>query len=159
MSVHKDIFNCQDQDTLCLRYFIRCKFIESCWSLWSSLMEIIILNYMIEYMFIWLVESSRMISMCYQLPEAQWCVMYIWVDNLTISGSDNSDNGLSPGRRHAIIWTNAVILLIGPLGTNFSEIQIKIHTLSFRKMHFKMPSGKCWPSCLSLNVLITWIML
>ena len=33
-----------------------------------------------------------------------------------------SDNGLSPGRRQAIIWTNAGILLIGPLGINFSEI-------------------------------------
>ena len=32
------------------------------------------------------------------------------------------DNGLSPGRREAIIWTNAGILLIGPLGTNFSKI-------------------------------------
>ena len=32
------------------------------------------------------------------------------------------DNGLSPGRRQAIIWTNVGISLIGPLGTNFSEI-------------------------------------
>ena len=31
-----------------------------------------------------------------------------------------SDNGLSPGRRQAIIWTNAAMLLIGPLGTNFN---------------------------------------
>ena len=31
-------------------------------------------------------------------------------------------NGLSPGRRQAIIWTNAGILLIGPLETTFSEI-------------------------------------
>ena len=38
----------------------------------------------------------------------------------------NSDNGLSPGRRQAIIWTNAGMLLIGPLGTNFSEILIEI---------------------------------
>ena len=37
-----------------------------------------------------------------------------------------SDNGLSPGRRQAIIWTNAGILLIEPLGTNFSEILIEI---------------------------------
>ena len=37
-----------------------------------------------------------------------------------------SDNGLSPGRRQAIIWTNAGILFIGPLGTNFSEIFIDI---------------------------------
>ena len=32
------------------------------------------------------------------------------------------DSGLSPIRRQAIIWTNAGILFIGPLGTNFSEI-------------------------------------
>ena len=37
-----------------------------------------------------------------------------------------SDNGLSPGRRHAIIWTNAAVLLIGPLGTNLSEILIEV---------------------------------
>ena len=33
-----------------------------------------------------------------------------------------SDNGLSPGRRQAIMWTNAGILFIRTLGTNFSEI-------------------------------------
>ena len=33
-----------------------------------------------------------------------------------------SDNVLSPRRRQAIIWTNAGILLIGPLGTNFRDI-------------------------------------
>ena len=37
-----------------------------------------------------------------------------------------SDNGLWPVRRQAITWTNADILSIRPLGTNFSEIQIKI---------------------------------
>ena len=31
-----------------------------------------------------------------------------------------SDNGLSPGRRRAIVWTNAGTLLIWPLGTNVS---------------------------------------
>ena len=31
------------------------------------------------------------------------------------------DNGLSPGRCHAIIWINAGILLTGSLQTNFSE--------------------------------------
>ena len=45
-------------------------------------------------------------------------VTYICVSKLTIIGSDN---GLSPGRRQAIIWTNAGILLIRPLGTNFNE--------------------------------------
>ena len=53
----------------------------------------------------------------------------IFVSNLTII---RSDNGLSPGRRQAIIWTNAGILLIGPLGTNFSEIMIDIHTFPFK---------------------------
>ena len=31
-----------------------------------------------------------------------------------------SDNGLSLGRHQSIIWTNAGLLLIEPLGTNFS---------------------------------------
>ena len=50
-------------------------------------------------------------------------VTYICVSDLILIGSDN---GLSPGRRQAIIWTNAGILLIGLLGTNFSEILIEI---------------------------------
>ena len=56
-----------------------------------------------------------------------------------------SDNGLLPGRRQAIIWTNAGTLLTGPLGTNFSEILIGIQTLSFKKIDLKMPSAKCRP--------------
>ena len=51
-------------------------------------------------------------------------VTHICVGHLTIIGSNN---GLSPGRRQAIIWTNDGILLIGPLGTNFSEILMEIH--------------------------------
>ena len=46
-------------------------------------------------------------------------MMHICIDKLTIIGSDN---GLFSGRHQAIIWTNGVKLLIGPLGTNFSEI-------------------------------------
>ena len=44
----------------------------------------------------------------------------------------DSDNGLLPGRRQAIIWTNAGILLTEPLGTNFSEILIWNHKFSFK---------------------------
>ena len=58
----------------------------------------------------------------------------ICVSKLSIIGSDN---GFSPGRRHAIIWTNAGILLIGPLGMNFSEILIEIYIFSFKNMPFK----------------------
>ena len=50
-------------------------------------------------------------------------VTHICVSKLATIGSDN---GLSPGRRQAINWTNTGILLIGPLRTNFSEILIKI---------------------------------
>ena len=60
--------------------------------------------------------------------------MHIFVIKLIIIGSDN---GLSPERHQAIIWTNAEILLIGPLGTNFSEILMKIYIFSFKKMQLK----------------------
>ena len=72
------------------------------------------------------------------------------VGNLTIIGSDN---GLSPGRRQAIIRTNAGILLIVPLETNFSEILIGIQSFSFKKMHLKMSSAKWRPFRLGLNEL------
>ena len=65
----------------------------------------------------------------------------------------DSDNGLLPEWRQAIIWTNVGILLIGPLGTQFREFLIRIHTFSFKKMHLKMPSAKWRPFCLGLNVL------
>ena len=61
-------------------------------------------------------------------------VTHICVSKLPIIGSDN---GLSPGRRQAIIWTIAGILLIGPLETNFSEILIRIQTFSFKKNAFE----------------------
>ena len=73
---------------------------------------------------------------------------HICVSILTIIGSDN---GLSPGRRQAIIWTNAGILLTGPLGANFSEIFIGIITFSFKKMRFKVSSAKWRPFCRGLN--------
>ena len=77
-------------------------------------------------------------------------VRHICVSRLTITGPDN---GLSPGRRQAIIWTNAGILLIWPLGSNFSEMLIEILTFSFTKMRLKVSSAKWRPFCLGLNVL------
>ena len=77
-------------------------------------------------------------------------VTHICVSKLTIIGSDN---GLSPGRRQAIIWTNTKILLIRTLGTNFSEILIAIHVFLFKKMPLKMSSAKWRPFRLGLNVL------
>ena len=85
-----------------------------------------------------------------QVIELVSLLTHICVSKLTIIGSDN---GLTPGQRQAIIGTNAGILLIGPLGTDFSEILIEIYTFSFKKMYLKMSSGKLRPSCLGLNVL------
>ena len=48
-----------------------------------------------------------------------------------------SDDGLLLGRRQAIIWNNAGILLVG---INFKENLLKIHAFSFKKIHFKMSS-------------------
>ena len=78
-------------------------------------------------------------------------VMHVCVSKLTTIGSDN---GLSPGRRQAIIWTNGGILSIGPLWINFSEILIEIPTFSFKKMRLKVSSAKWRPCCLGLNVLM-----
>ena len=78
-----------------------------------------------------------------------------FVENVTIPHKTiiDSDNGLSPGRCRAIIWTDTGILLIGPLGTNVNEILIKIRTFSFKKMLLKMSSAKWRPFCLDINVL------
>ena len=73
-------------------------------------------------------------------PLTHWGrVTHTCVSKLTIIGSDN---GLSPGRRQTIIWTNAGMLLIRTFGTNFSEILGEIHSFSFSKMHLKKSSAK-----------------
>ena len=85
------------------------------------------------------------------MPLTHWGrVTHICFGNLTIIGSNN---GLSPGRCQAITWTNAGILLIGPLWTHFSEIVIEIYKFSFTKKHFKLLSPKWQPFCLGLHVL------
>ena len=56
-------------------------------------------------------------------------MMHINISKLNIIGSDN---GTSPNRRRAIIWTNSDLLLIGPFG-NFNEILMKILTFSVKK--------------------------
>ena len=90
---------------------------------------------------------------CYALLTHWGRVTHICVSEPT---SIVSDNGLSPGRHQAIIWTNAGILLFEPLGTNFSEIVIEIQTFSLKKIRLKMSSAKRQPFCLGLNVLTLW---
>ena len=88
------------------------------------------------------------------LVEAEW---RIYVTNLAIIGSEN---GLSPGWHQAIIRTNAGILLIAPLGANFSETLIGIQTFSWKKIHLNMSSAKMAailsrPQCVK-NTLRPW---
>ena len=59
---------------------------------------------------------------------------HICISKVTIIASDN---GLSPCRHQAIIWTNAGLLLIGPLGTNFNEILVEILTFPLKKCAWK----------------------
>ena len=77
-------------------------------------------------------------------------VTHICIGKLTMIGSDNC---LSPGRRQAVIWTHAGILLIRTLGTNFSETLSKIHSFSCKKMHLKMSSANGRLFTLGLNEL------
>ena len=84
-----------------------------------------------------------------------WNLNIIPVSKIIIIGSDNSS---SPGGRKAIIWTNPGILLLGPLGINFSKILIEINTFSLKKCHWKCSlqnglyfiSALCW--CWNINV-------
>ena len=76
-------------------------------------------------------------------------VTHICVSKLTIIGSDN---GLSPGRRQAIIWTNAGVSLIG----HFNEISIEIHTFfikenTFENVVWKMEAIVSQPQCANRN--------
>ena len=108
-----------------------------------------------------LYKALSITTMCYKenlcktqlyLTHWGWVTEICCVIKLIIIGSDN---GLSPDRCQVIIWTNAGILLIGPFGTNFSEILIEILTFQFKKMHFKVLLAKLGPFCLGLNLLNT----
>ena len=84
-------------------------------------------------------------------PITHWSrVTHICINKLIIIGSNN---GLSPVQHRAIIWTNAGLLLNGHTGTISSDISIEIHIFSFKKIHFKMSSGKWRPCWLGLSVL------
>ena len=80
----------------------------------------------------------------------KWTILLLYKHASQIIGSDN---GLLPPQHHIIIWTNAGMLEIRPLRTNFNEISIEMQTFSLNKMLLKMSFGKRRPFCLSLNVL------
>ena len=67
-----------------------------------------------------------------------------------------TDHGLLPGWCQDIIWTNAGLLSIRSLGTNFSEILSEILSFSFKKIHLNVSSTKWQQFCFGLNVLTHW---
>ena len=79
-------------------------------------------------------------------------MIHICISNLTII---DSDNGLSPGRRQAIIRTNAEILLIEALRTNFSEIligNIFIRENAFENVVCEMAAILPRPQCVKIAI-------
>ena len=62
-----------------------------------------------------------------------------------------SDNGLSPARHQAVIWTNTSKVSIRPEGTYFSEIVFKIQKFSFKEMPLETSSAPTlsWPKCVN----------
>ena len=92
-----------------------------------------------------------------------WVISYraSWVKHLSIHANVNS---LRPSdayyfRRWLIAWTgpshypnHCWNIVNWTLKINFSEIVIKIHTFSFKKIHLKVSSGKWRPLCLDLSV-------
>ena len=81
-------------------------------------------------------------------PLTHWGrVTHICVSKLTIVGSDN---GLSPGRRQAIIRTNAGLLWIGTLGLQWNLKQnsyIFIQENAFENVVWKMAAILSRPQC------------
>ena len=151
------------------KYISQCDFYDKFWIVKSFVVLLISLNILVlwwvAYIKMWPVQSFLYLKskLWSEQKHHRWCYCYmrllltLWgrvthicVSKLTIIGSDN---GLSPGRRQAIIITNAGILLIRPLGTNFSEILIEILTISFKKMCLKVSSAKWRLFSLSLNEL------
>ena len=80
--------------------------------------------------------------------DAIWCHKYqSRLTHLRVYASVNwvsigPGNGLSPFRCQAITWTSAGLLSVGLLGNFFSEIQIRIPSILFKKMHLKLSSAK-----------------
>ena len=80
-------------------------------------------------------------------------VTHICVSEIIIIGSDD---GFSPGRRQAIIWTNAGVLLIGPLGIHFNGIvnrnqYIFIQKNALGNVVFEMASISSQPQCVKIK--------
>ena len=116
---------------------------------WRSQKCFYILFELLIFIICWLLKFFLMLDKNLPFPyltqSVTWLLthwgpwMHICISKPTIIGPDN---GLKPDWCQAIIWTNAGILSIRTLGTNFSEILSKIHTFLFNKMQ-NFENGVC----------------
>ena len=85
---------------------------------------------MLSFLFYYvnLPKGELLVNLCVSTLIDWGRVTRICVGNLTTIGSDNC---LSPGQRHAIIWTDAGVLLIGQ--TYFNEI-MHFHSRKFENV-------------------------
>ena len=86
---------------------------------------------------------DNLLTLIYITRLSPYCRIYASVNLVSIG----SDNGLSPIRRKAIIYTSSELLSIGPFGINLSEILIKIQNFTFTEMHMKISFPKWRPFC------------
>ena len=73
------------------------------------------------------------------------------------------DNGPLPDPRQVIVWTNAGILLIGPLGTSFIQnlnrnLCIFIQENAFENVIWQMTAILSWPQYVNLPLQMTCYM-
>ena len=101
-------------------------------------------------MYLYIVFNFKAIyfNTCIMIPITHWGgKTHIYVSKLIIG----SDNDLSPGWRQAIIWSNAGISFMQPLGKNIKwNIYRNSYTL-IKKIYLK--SAKWQPFCLGLKAL------
>ena len=81
-----------------------------------------------------------------------WQEAHSVLTHLLINASANwvsigSGNDLSLVRHQAINWTNAALVSIGPLWTNFTDTLIEIQMFSFKNTQLRMSSAKWRPFC------------
>ena len=117
---------------------------SSVWSLWRG-------NQGVSY---WNVAPHTLVTVLLLMLLTNWGrVTHICINELTIIGSDN---GLSPGRRQAIIWNNDGLLLIEPLGTklqwNFNQnSNIFIQENALEHVVCEIASILSRPQCVNSN--------
>ena len=120
-------------------------------SMWSKFIRLMVIGSLVQQTSLRMATdisiTSQAIPQHFEWELIHWGrVIHILINKLTIIGLDN---GLLPGQRQAIFWTNAGVLLIGSLETNlnqnlytnswhFPESKFVYKWLTFSRRHFQI---------------------